>query len=172
VVLALVLLRGAPAVLRSVAHRQEEVRQRIALAAHSAALVDVAQVLDDSLRAGLAQLLAAAPQFVEGRFEAEAGAALQALVEARAGGSGLKVVSVTPAPDSAAGPVRRVAVRAQLEGDARGVSRFLQAVEDGEPLLTVSSLMLTVADPAPGNGPEVVRLELLLKGWFVPRVPS
>ena len=70
------------------------------------------------------------------------------------------------APDSASrNGLARVAVRASGIGDIAGVTRLLQDIESGVPLLAVRELSITQPEPAAPDGrAEALRFEVLVEG--------
>jgi len=92
------------------------------------------------------------------------------VVSLLAGRSGLRVLRVAPSADSAGGIVQPVRVQAELEGDVGGLTRFLAALEAGEPLLSAMSLGVTAPEAVPRPGaPEALRIEVDVAGWFLSR---
>jgi type II secretory pathway component PulM len=167
---ALLGLRVLPLGLRGVAAWQARASDRQATLARTRALLAAVPHLKDSLADLLPRVVALAPHLVAGRSAAEASASLTSLVGFAATRHGLKVVRMDPLPDSAVGVFGRVAVHAELEGDIRGLTRILQAVETGEPLLTVQTLGVDVADRNPrSEAPETLRVGLTVAGYFLPR---
>ena len=83
----------------------------------------------------------------------------------------LRVARTGAIPDSVhAGSLRRVSVRAELEGDTRGTLEFLGALAHGPALLGVSDIRIVAADPAsPASAAEVLRTELTVRGWYLAR---
>jgi hypothetical protein len=83
----------------------------------------------------------------------------------------LRMVRLDPLPDSAAdGVFSRVAVHVEMEGDVAGLTRFLRAVEIGDPLLTLPALSVQAADPlGRPNAPEHLKIEATVAGLYLPR---
>lgn len=169
VAVGVLALRLSVATVRELVRQGDAARDHAALAADARQLAAQTSALQDTLRSALTALVGSAPLLVDGQTEAEAGAALEGLVRARADGGGLAVLRLGVAPDSSAGPLRSVRVRAELEGDVRGLSKFLQGVEGDRPLLTVASLSVTSADPVERAGaPEVLHIGVEVRGLFIP----
>lgn len=164
------LFRVAPWAARAaLAWRAQVVQQRETLA-RERELLAAAPEIRDSLGRALAAVVSLAPRLTASGSSAEASASLASLVTLAATQHGLKVVRTDPLPDSAAGVFTRVAIHVELEGDIRGLSRMLRAMETGDPLLTVVSL--SVDAPASGaarNAPETLRIALTIAGYALPK---
>jgi len=108
---------------------------------------------------------------VDGRTAADAQASLSGLVSLAASRHALRIVRLDPLPDSAGdGVFNRVAVHVELEGDVTGLTRFLGAVERGDPLLTLPSLSVQATDPVGRpNAPEQLKIEATVAGLYLPR---
>jgi hypothetical protein len=156
--------RVGPASARAVIGYRDSVQERAHALARTAALVAATPAMRDSLRDALSGVVGLAPQLVAGQTRADAGATLASLVSAMATSGALRLARVESLTDSPNGQPREVWVRAELEGDVRGVVRFLRRVESGEPLLTVREFALTAPDPAASA--EVLRLEITIGGWY------
>src|SRR5437667_1535184 len=164
---AVLLLRVVPWVGRSVVGlRSRALAQAATLARAEDALAREPEVRD-SLAHVLGRVIALAPKLVDGKTSAEAQASLSGLVSLVANRQHLKVVRLDPLPDSAAGAFTRVAMHAELEGDAAGLTRLLKDVETGDPLLTV--MALSVMAPDPNSRTEVLRIEMDLAGYYLAR---
>jgi type II secretion system (T2SS) protein M len=163
-------LRVMPAGARAIGRLRESTREKRRLAEESRVLLAATPALEDSLRLALRALVETAPYLIDGRTDAEAGASLQALLNTRVEAAGMHLVRSDAVADSAPGAFRPVRVRAQLEGDVRALARLLGAIEGGSPLLSASMLAVTSADPIARPGaPEVIRVEVEVVGWFLPR---
>ncbi len=167
---AVVVLRILPWTVRAVGDLRETARQRVETLARARAVLATAPALRDSLSRSLGGIVALAPRLVDGRSGAEAQATLAALVSVAASRHALKVVRLDPLPDSSAGVFQRVTLHAELEGDVLGLTRFLRAIETGDPLLTLPALTVLAPDPEPQPGaPEVLRIEATVAGLYLPR---
>ena len=163
-------LRVAPWSFRTLFAWRARVADARATLAREQALLASAPQLQDSLDRALARVVALAPAVVAGRTSAEASATLASWVTLGASRHALKVVSVNPLPDSATGVFDRVAVHVALEGDVRGLTSFLAAVETGVPLLTVGQLTVDAPTPAgPRSAPEALEVGLTVAGYALVR---
>ena len=165
---AVVLLRLGPWAVRAHAALRDRAVESTLAVARAHALLTSGPVIRDSLGPALAGVVALAPRLLDGATAAEAGATLAGQVSAAAAQSGLRVLRIDPLPDSA-GLFGRVSVRAELEGDIRGLVRWLKAVERGDLLLTVPAFSVaTNEEPAP-SGAEALRIEASVAGYFLRR---
>lgn len=139
--------------------------------ARAEASVGALQATVDSLEARKERFVALAPLLVGVEPPAAAAGALAALVSGAAQSAGVRVSSIQVGRDSADGAVvRRISVRAELEGDIRGVAALLETLERGPTLLAVRELSITQPDPAaPADRPETLRVQLLVEGLSVDR---
>ena len=165
--LAFLGTRILPAAVRHVRHKREEAIVQQTTLARARAVLDEQLRVRDSLGKTLGTLIALAPKFIEGRSAAEAQASLSSLVTLEAGRQGLRLVRIDPLPDSALGLFSRVALRAELEGDIRGLTRVLGQLESGDPVLSVMSLAVQTSNPAAES--EQLRIEMSIGGYYVPR---
>lgn len=164
---AVLVLRVLPGALRAARawHARGETRQA-ALDRTRRLLADVPS-LQDSLGRLLPAVVALAPQLLDGSTPTEVSASLASLVALDARRNALSVVRVDPLPEAAVGVFTRVAVHAELEGDVRGLVAILQALETGEPVLTVESV--SVDAPEGGSASERLRIEMSVAGYGLPR---
>jgi hypothetical protein len=132
-----------------------------------------AKALADTMRARSERFVALAPALLDGKSAATAGATLASLVSGAAAASDAKLGSVqvradTAVRDSSAEGRRtftRVAVRASLTADIRGLSRFLLALERGLTLLSIDEISVTQPEPgADGTRPEMLHVEIVVAG--------
>jgi Tfp pilus assembly protein PilO len=72
-----------------------------------------------------------------------------------------------PQPDTAVGPFVAVTVRFQAETDVAGLAAFLQDVEVGPRLLSLTDLAITADEHAALM--ERLRIEGAVRGWVLPR---
>lgn len=170
VVVAVLALRVGPWGARAYAALSEQARVSVLAANRAQGVLADGPAIRESLAQTLAAVVRLAPQLVEGRTGAEAAATLTGLVAVAANQHALRVVRLDPAPDSGGGIFARVAVRAELEGDTRGLGRWLHAIEAGDPVLTVPRLQVSALDPTNANGTvERLRIEATITGLYWPR---
>lgn len=168
VLVALLLLRILPWSVRSALAAEATLRERAALLAR--ARTDLAEMsgLRDSAAELSRALVALAPKILSGSSSAEALADLSGRVNLAASGHDAKLERVDPVTDSAAaGRLRRATLRAAFESDARGLAGTLQALEFGAATLVVRELRVTADVGAADRGPEVLRVELTVAGWYL-----
>jgi type II secretion system (T2SS) protein M len=167
---AVLVTRVVPGAIRSTRELRERAADQMETAARAREAIASTSMLRDSLGRAAAEIVALAPTLTDGGSAAEAQAALSSFVSLVASRSDLRVARLDPVPDSALGAFGRVAVQAELEGDLRGLTRFLQGVEVGDPLLTIASLAVS-APNAVGqpNQPEVLRIEARVEGLYLRR---
>jgi hypothetical protein len=163
------LLRGVPAAVRSIrVLRDKAIAQRATLARVEDVIVR-GPAVRDSLGQTFQDIVALAPDLVDGDSPADAQAGLSTVLSLAASRHALKVVRVDPLPDSVAGVFHRVALHAELEGDIAGVTGLLGSLETGKPLLTVSSLSIgTPAVPHP-RASEALHVTLEVGGYYLAR---
>jgi hypothetical protein len=163
------LLRVLPWAVRESLAAEGDLRERAEVLVRARADLADAPALRDSATALARTVVGLAPRLLSGATPAEAAADLSGRLNLAASRNQTKVQQVDQAPDSArAGRLRRVRVRVTLESDIRGVMAFLRAVELGEGALAVTELRIAAPDPgAAGRGPEALRLEAAVTGWFL-----
>jgi type II secretion system (T2SS) protein M len=170
IVAAVFVLRLLPWAVLSLVALRAEAAERVETLARADEVLAGAGATRDSLAEAFAAVVALGPRFVEGRTAADAQAALADFVSFTAGRLALRVLRLDPLPDSAAGPFGRVALHAELEGDVAGLTRFLKAVETGDPLLTVPALSVQAPDPVGRpNASEQLKIEATVAGFYLPR---
>jgi len=123
--------------------------------------------LADTARQLQAQVVALAPRILTGTSSADATADLVARITLVANRSRVKLTGADPVLDSAAaGGLRRVAVRASVEGDIRGVIELLRGLERDPGALLLDDLRVLALEPtSEEHRPEVLRVELAVYGW-------
>ncbi|MGH7530059.1 MAG: type II secretion system protein GspM [Gemmatimonadales bacterium] len=169
---AVIMLRGIPWAVSRYETLRSLTFERTAMLARAQDVLAGRDMVRDSLARVVTEIVGLAPQLVDGHTAAEAQASLQALVGLAARRHALKVVRFDPLPDSAVGAFNRVALSGELEGDIAGVARLLRSLESASPLLTVTTLGISAPEPAAQpNQPEVLRIELSVAGYYLPRSP-
>lgn len=167
---AVVALRVLPWAVRSVIALRAEAAERVEMLARADEVLAGAPAVRDSLARAFGEVVALAPRLVDGHTAAEAQASLAGLVSLAASGHRLRVMRLDPLPDSVAGAFGRVALHAELEGDVAGLTRFLKAIEVGDPLLTIPVLSIQAADPVGRpNAAEQLKVEATIAGLYLPR---
>jgi hypothetical protein len=170
VLAAVVLLRAVPWAARSVRVLRERATDATATLARARAVLDGVPALRDSLPPTLGAIVALGPKVLDGRSRAEAEAALTDLLAFTARRHRLRIVRLDPVPDSGDRVFGRAAVHAELEGDIAGLTRFLQAVETEDPVLTVPALSVQALDPdARHDVAERLRIEATVSGLYLRR---
>ncbi len=114
------------------------------------------------------QLVAASAQLLPGESAAQANDALSGLVNLAADRASARLSGSSPEVDSAAvGSLRRVSLRAAFDCDIRGLVTLLHTLAEEEVVLVADGLRVLAAE-AGGNpaGPEVLRVELTVRGWY------
>jgi hypothetical protein len=170
---AVVLLRVLPWTVRS-ALAAETLHERAGLLARArASLADASGLRDSAAVLGVA-LVGLAPKILSGGTPTEATADLSGRVNLAVAGHQAKLERVEPVPDSARrGRLRRTTLRAAFECDIRGLAGVLQALELGKAALTVRELHVVAVDPgSPDRRPEVLRVELIVAGWYLERADA
>ena len=161
------LLRIVPWSVRAVGHLRDEAVAQSGTVARARDVLSRTPEVRDSLGAVLAAIVGLAPQLVDGHSAADAQAGLSGLVTLAANRHNLKIVRLEPLPDSGVGVFSPVRVHAELEGDVRGAAELLRALETGDPLLTVTSLVIAAPDPAATV--EALHIEIDVAGYYLPR---
>lgn len=160
------LKHGVPWWRRAVtAARQERLRAESRLSRARLALAG-APATADSLVDAREQLLALAPQFLEGSSPQAAAATLLSLVSGAAGRPGVQVGSLQASADTAAfGNFILVQVRGDLTADVLGTMGFLADLEAMRVLVRVPELSVDQPEPnAPHDRAEQLRVRFLVEG--------
>ena len=112
--------------------------------------------LRDSAAVLTRAVVALAPQVLSGSTSAEAGADLSGRMSLAASRAPARVDRVDPLPDSSgAGRLGRVIA-------------FLRAIDAGDEVLTLDELRIVALEPgAPERGPEVLKVEVTIGGWYI-----
>jgi len=170
VVAALILLRAAPWTVRQVLALRARATDMAVTLARARKVIEEVPAVRDSLAPALSAIVALGPKVLDGRSRADAEAALADLVTFTAQRQRLRIVRLDPVADTGDRVFGRVAVHAELEGDVAGLTRFLQSVETGEPVLTVPALTVQALEPDARPGvPERLRIEAVVSGLYLPR---
>ena len=169
VVGALVVLRALPWAWHRAAAKHADLSHRALLLARAETELTQAQKLADSASKLSRELVSLAPTLLTGDGVQAAFADLAGRLSVAASESRAKVERVELLTDTAsAGRLRRVSGKAALEGDIRGLTRFLATVESGVSLLVVNDLVVQApAAFGPERGPEALRWEVTVSGWYL-----
>lgn len=170
---AWLLLRGSPLAVAS--YRELALRADLVAAqrTEARALIAVDGALRDSLAECGAMLLGWAPRLIAGRTRAEAEAELAFVLHALVSGGRVHLTRIDPAPDSAVGLFRVVALRVAAESDVAGLSAWLERLDRATSLVRIREAAISAADPlAPSGQAEVLRAELTIEGWAALRGDS
>lgn len=168
---ALIALRGVPWALRTADAGLSALQEQAELLARAEADLRAAPALEDSGRVVRKRLAELAPKILTGGHEAEVLTDLTGRLDVAAEAHQVRVARTGALPDSVhAGSLRRVSVRADIEGDTRGTLEFLAALARGTALLGVTDIRILAADPAsPASAAEVLRTELTVSAWYLTR---
>lgn len=170
VVTAIVVLRVLPWAVRWVEALRAETAERVETLARANEVLTGAAASRAAWARAFDRIVALGPHLVEGRSASDAQAALSDVVSFTASHNRMRVMRLDAVPDSASGPFGRVAVRAELESDIAGLTRFLRAIEAGDPLLTVSALSVQAPEAAGRlGGVELLRVEATVGGLYLPK---
>lgn len=178
IAIALGLSRGAPALQRWSEDSAASARELVAEAQRVHRSVAGAGAIADTMRVRSERLVALAPALLDGASAATAGATLASIISGAAASADARLGSVqirmdTAASDSSGKVGRafvRVAVRASLTADVRGLAKFLLSLERGLTLLAVEELSVTQPEPgADGTRPEMLRVDLIVAGLALAR---
>lgn len=169
VILAWLGLRAVPAGMGRVRESRAALAERVTLLERTRAELRSDSSLTDTVAVLRRRVLALAPKILAGGTSAEAANDLAGrlnLVVTRSNG---RLLRADPLPDSAAaGLLGRVTLAASFEGDVRGVATALSQLGTADPVLTLASLRVLAANQRePGNGPEILRAELTVRGWYL-----
>jgi type II secretory pathway component PulM len=121
--------------------------------------------INDSLRARAARLAAMRRTLLRASTPEGAASALATIVQSSARTHGVDVQTIALHPDSTIrAELARVRVRLNAEGDVRGLSALLSALEGGSVPVSVRELVLTQADAlAPPTSMETLRFDLVIE---------
>jgi hypothetical protein len=166
---AVLALRVLPAGVRALLALRSDVAERGAVLARAEEEVTLAGRLADSAAVVTRALGVLAPRLLSGAGAEEALADLSGRLAVAARGAAARVErveSVATADTGRAGRLRAVRARAALEGDVRGLARFLAALASDAGLVTVDAIHVVAVDPLGAIwGPESLRWEVTVTGW-------
>jgi hypothetical protein len=161
---------GVPGLIRVHAEWRARTEASVRQLAAAREALEGAAWTRDSLAARSRRLVAWAPWLVAGGTPAEAMAELQSVVSGLATQHRVRIVRVEPSADSAAGLFTPVRLRVEAQGDVGGLAQWLAAIEEGDHLLAVPSLVISAPEPVASSGQaELLRAELVIVGWAAPK---
>jgi hypothetical protein len=174
VVGALLALRGVPAAWNGLRNTRETLSARTELLARAELDVLQADALEDSGAVVRNKVLGLAPRLLSGTREADATADLTLRLKRAAADNRVRVERTGPVPDSGrAGGLRPVSLRAELEGDSRGILGVMGALARAPVASATTDLKITATNPAaPGAVAELLRIEMTVRGWYLRRPES
>jgi hypothetical protein len=170
-VLALLVLRLAPALIEAGRALGQRRQARLALLAETRAMVGQLPMLEDSARHLTRALAGLAPSILSGHTAAEATADLSSRLSLLANRSGCRIESLRGLPDSAsAGSLKRVSLQLGIETDAAGLVDLLGAVGRHSVVLVPERASISTGGGFNGDHEaERLRIELTVSGWFLAR---
>lgn len=171
VLLAAVTLRILPFSWRAFRDLRETLQSQAELLERSRWEIRQAAALEDSGAVIKAKVRALAPRILSGAHQAAAMADLTARLKRATNAHRVRVERTSALGDSAAaGGLRRVSLRAALEGDSRGTLGVLGALGRGPVVLMPTDLRIRAGNSAAsGSAAEVLKVEMTVRGWYLPR---
>lgn len=168
-ILGLVLLRGAPAAWAWRTQLDADVAARAALLTRMQLAVNRLPALEADAGHLREEFSGLAPQLLEGGTASAAAAALSLRLNSVADRHLVRVVAEESLTDSVVdGALQSIRLRLSLEGDARGVLGSVAALVSEPAVTDLLALSIAAADPtSPPGVPEVLRGELVVRGWYV-----
>lgn len=161
--------RGFPSLIGAIGDAHWTLSDKVALLERGRAEVISQKGLEDSAQVVRDTLAAQAPRILAGTGRAEAADALVGLVNVILTRANARVTRTEPIADSTTqGLLHGARVLAAFEADVQGALGVLRELAESMPSVSVESLRLLVADPAaPTESAEVLRVELVIRGWFL-----
>jgi hypothetical protein len=127
----------------------------------------------DSLGARAQRLVRWAPRLFAGGTPSEARADVGAWLTAEATRRRVRLTRLDIGGDSAVSVFTRLTVRVEVEGDVRGLTGWLAALDGGGKLVRVTGLRLSAPDAAtPDTRSERLRAEITLVAWAATTRPD
>jgi hypothetical protein len=169
VVAAWLFVHAIPELVHKTQDARWGLRDRVALLERSRAEVAETGRLQDSATILKSRLVDQAPRLVAGGGDAEASDAMAGLLNLAVSRGNGKVTRSEPVADSATrGLLHGVTQLVGFETDAAGLLNVLRNLAEGGTTLIVKSLDILVADPnAPPTSAELLRVELVVRGWYL-----
>jgi hypothetical protein len=172
IIAAWLALRAIPGLVHEIRESRWELRNRVALLERSRAEIAQSGRLQDSAATLKARLVAQAPRLVSGDGDAEASDVMAGLLSLAVSRGNGKVTRSVPVPDSATrGLLHGVTLLVGFDTDVAGLLGVLRNLAEGGTTLTIESLNVLVADPnAASSSTELLRVEIVVRGWFLRKV--
>lgn len=166
-------LRGVPWILGRAALLRERAAASTRTLAAARATLAQEPLLRDSLAARAERLVRWAPRLFAGATAAEAHADLSAWLSGLATARQVRVARLDVGGDSSVSVFTRLTVRVEAEGDVRGVTGWLAALEGGEKLVRIAALRVSAPDAAnPDARAERLHVEATIIGWAATAHPE
>lgn len=171
IVMVWLVLRAIPGLVHEIQGARWGLRDRISLLERSRAEVTRSGRLQDSAIILKARLVAQAPRLVSDGGDAEASDAMAGLLGLAVSRGNGKLTRSEPIADTAMrGLLHGVTLLVGFDTDASGLLSILRNLAEGGTTLTIESLNVMVADPnAPETVAELLRVELVVRGWYLTR---
>jgi hypothetical protein len=167
IVVGAVLLRGVPMGTGRLAERLAATRAQVGQAVQVRRLVAEAPARQALMQDRVRALVDLAPVLLGTEGVAEGAATLNGELNVLALRHRVTLHRLDPEPDTTVGPFVAVTVRFQAETDMAGLAGFLQEVEAGPRLLSLTDLAITAEEQA--TPVERLRIEGAVRGWVLPR---
>lgn len=163
-----ILLRAVPTAIVWVREAQEALETRRGALERLQSDLAGLDAIGDTTKALQARVVALAPRILSGASAAEAENDLGGRVTLATNRGLVKLTGTVSVPDSAVrGALRRAGVRASFQGDIRGLVATLRGLERDPGALLLDDLRILAANPQEAeNVPEVLRVELTVRGWY------
>lgn len=163
-------LRAVPAALRATAALRERTASTQATLRAARQTVAAAPVMRDSLAVRAQRLVGWAPRLFGGTSASDAQADLAAWVTGTAAARNVHVLRQDIGADSTASLFVRLTQRIEAEGDVRGVTGWVAALESSDRLIRVEALRVDAPDAtSPTARSERLHVEIVIRAWAAPR---
>jgi hypothetical protein len=166
---AVLVLRIIPLGVQRALAAERELSANEALLARTRAELSGEQPLADSVSRVTQAIVALASRILSGGSTAEAVADLSGRMNLAASRHHARLDRTDVVADStSAGRLARVAVRATLETDVRGLAAFLDAIGHDPAVLAADDLRVVANDPGSTDSQaELLRVEVTVRGWYL-----
>jgi hypothetical protein len=161
--------KAGPAVVGSIRESRWQLADQVRLLEQSRREIDRERMILDSAMVLKNAILALGPRLLSGKTVAEAVDALNGLINLAADRANAKVTGFSPETDSVtAGGLRRAVARVAVDCDVRGLTAMLRGLAGEEIVLSTDGFQVVAAEPGgSGSGPEVLRVEMRVRGWYL-----